>query len=75
MRRDTATDVAAILNAAWLVRHYVRGGRTAIQRQQRQEAIRNLGLTVKDAFNHSEDFEPLLVAVVDGLRPKDDPPF
>jgi hypothetical protein len=32
-----------------------------------------MGLTVREAFNRSDDFEPLLAAVVDGLR--DDPPF
>lgn len=75
MLRDTAADVAAILNAAWMVRHYARGGRTAIQRKERKKAIRQLGLAVREAFRHSEDFEPLLAAVVDGLHPQDHPPF
>jgi len=68
-------QVMAILNAAWLVRHYVRGGRLEIQREQRDQAIRNLGLIVRDAFNTSEEFESLLAAIVDGLRPRNDPPF
>lgn len=69
------TQVAAILNAAWMVRHYARGGRTAIQRSERSQAIRHLGVVLRDALNDSDDFEPLLAAVVDGLRPRDEPPF
>lgn len=72
---DTASLVAAILNAGYMVRHYARGGRTAIQRRERQEAIRRMGLAVRDAFNQSEDFESLLAAVADGVRPQDDAPF
>ena len=75
MRNDTAHHVSSILNAAWLVRHFARGGRSAIQRKERTAAIRKLGVTVRDAFSTSEDYESLLAAVVDGLRPKDDPPF
>ncbi len=73
--RPTAVHVAAILNSAWMVRHYARGGRLAIQRTQRAQAIQRLGLTVREAFSTSDDFEPLLAAIVDGLRPRDDPPF
>ena len=72
---DTASLVAHILNDAWLVRHYARGGRSLIQGPQRTEAIEHLGITCRDAFNRSEDFEALLAAIVDGLRPKNDPPF
>ena len=71
----TAHYVASIYNAAWLVRNYARGGRTTIGRKQRKAAIHKLGLAVRYAFKHSEDFEPLLVAVFDGLSPKDAPPF
>lgn len=73
--RDTAAHVASILNAAWMVRHYVRGGRMSLQRAQRQQAIQKLGLAVREAFTVSDDFEPLLAAVVDGLRPQGDQPF
>jgi hypothetical protein len=66
---QSAQHVAAILNAAWMVRHYARGGRSSFQRPERAQAIQRLGLTVREAFNRSEDFEPLLVAIVDGLRP------
>ena len=72
---DSPSLVAGILNAAWMVRHYARGGRSALQRAQRAQAIQLLGVTVRDAFNKSNDFEALLGAVVDGLRPKDEKPF
>jgi len=75
MAPDTAPYVAAILNDWWMVRHYARGGRSSIGRLQRQQAIQKLGLTVRDAFNRSDDFEALLAAVADGAHPKDDPPF
>lgn len=68
----TERHAAAIRNAAWMVRHYAR----PVQRAQRERAIRSMGLTVRDAFTRSEDFEPLLVAVVEGLKPQDyRPPF
>jgi hypothetical protein len=70
-RRDAAILAAAILNAAYMVRHY----RRPCARAQRAAAVRALGLTVRDAFNQSEDFEPLLAAVCDGLRPHDERPF
>lgn len=72
---DTARLVSQILNAAWLVRHYRRGARSSIYRQERQRAIDALGVIVRDAFNMSSDYEALLAAVVDGLRPRDEPPF
>lgn len=71
----TGGYVSAIRNAGWMVRHYVRGGRSAIHKAERQQAIRDMGLVVRDAFNKSNDFEALLAAIVDGLRPKDDQPF
>lgn len=75
MAPDTSGLVATILNCAWMVRHHARGGRSSISRQQRSEAIRTMGIAVREAFSASEDFEALLAAVVDGLRPKDDQPF
>lgn len=75
---DTGSLVAAILNAAWMVRHHARGGRVtrgSPMAAKRDEAIRQLGVTVRDAFNQCEDFEPLLAAVCDGLRPHDERPF
>ena len=72
---STPAWCAAIRNDGWMVRHYVRGGRSEIQRAERRQAIKRMGLTVRKAFNQSNDFEALLAAVVDGLRPKNDPPF
>lgn len=75
---DTGTLVAAILNAAWMVRHYARGGRVSQNSPmaaKRAEAIHHLGITVRDAFAKSQDYEPLLTAVCDGLRPHDERPF
>jgi len=69
------TRVAQILNAAWLVRHYARGGRSQIQKAPRDKAIKQLGLVVREAFSATEDFEPLLAAIVDGLRPQDQQRF
>lgn len=68
--------VGSIYNAAWMVRNYHRGGRSAIQRLERERAIRTLGLAVRQAFNASDEFEPLLIALWDALNQKDpDPPF
>jgi hypothetical protein len=75
MGPDSAVLTAGILNAAWMVRHYARGGRSAIHSAQRREAIQALGVTVRDAFNSSDDYEALLAAIVDGLRPRDEPAF
>lgn len=76
--QSVEAQVAAILNAAWMVRHHARGGRVSRESPMaanRQKAIRAMGLIVRQAFQSSDDFEPLLAAVVDGLRPRDEPPF
>lgn len=70
-QNDTSRHVAAILNAAWMVRHYQRGSRSGIGRLRRQQAVLKLGLTVREALNSSEDYEALLAAIVEGLRPKE----
>lgn len=72
--RTTEELLAAIRNAAWMVRHYQlqRGEYGKIRRAQ---AILVLGHLVRDGFSRSEDYESLLGAVVDGLRPKDSQPF
>lgn len=78
MGPDSGQLVAQILNAAYMVRHYTRGGRlseAAPLRSKRAAAIRDMGLVVREAFNVSEDFEALLTAVYQGLAPSDDPPF
>ena len=73
--RSSKAHVSAILNASRMVREYPRGSRTSIGRLRRQQAILKLGLTVREAFNCSDEFETLLVALIDGLRPRDDQPF
>lgn len=73
MDSECSELVAQILNCAWMVRHYSRGGRCGIGAVQRQQAILYLGNAVRHAFTVSDDFEALLEAVVEGLRPKDRP--
>lgn len=73
-RTSTEAHVAAILNAAWMVRHYALQ-RTETMRQQRARAVREMGLLVREAFNNSDDFEALLAAIVNGLSPKDERTF
>ena len=73
MAPDTGRYVAEILNACWEVRHYAQ--QRGSGRLRRAQAIVKLGLVVRIAFASSGDFEALLGAVVDGLRPKDTPPF
>jgi hypothetical protein len=63
----SAAHVMALHEAAWLVRHY----RRPVQRVQRAQAILKLGLTVREAFGACDDFEPMLIALVDGLHPQD----
>lgn len=76
MAPDTAELIAAILNDGYMVRHYRRGARIGGRPQElRRQAIRKLGLTIREAFNLSEDFEALIAAVADSVRPKDEQPF
>lgn len=65
---------SAIRNDAWMVLHYA-PQRTPAMRLRRAQAILKLGLTIREAFNKTDNFEPLLVAIVDGLRPRDERPF
>lgn len=67
MQTDTtATHAAAIYAAAW----HVRNTRT-IHRTRYAQAVQRLGLTVRQVFNESEDFGPLLQAVADSLKTRD----
>lgn len=75
MAPDVAQLIARIYNDAWMVRNYSRGRNSHIGRAERAQAIRKLGLTIRFAFNISEDFEALLVALYDGLTPQKPPPF
>lgn len=75
-RAETDALVAAILNDWWMVRHYARGANTSIGRASRAQAIQKLGLTIRNAFNTSDDFEALIAAILAGGRPQEyDPPF
>jgi len=74
MAPETGDLVAAILNDGWMVRHYALQ-RTPSQRLRRAQAIQKMGVTVRAAFSQSDDFEALLGAVVEGLRPRDNQPF
>lgn len=67
---DPALLVSEILNACWMVRHYARGGQSSIQRDKRQQAVEQLGLVCRKAFAVTNDFEPILTAIVDGLTPE-----
>lgn len=75
MAPDTADLVAAILQDGYMVRNYWRGAKSSIGRIQRQQAILKMGMTIREAFNRSNDFEALIAAVADGVRPKDEQPF
>lgn len=73
-----ADDVSALYNCCWWVRHFERGNRLESVAIRRKQAIQKLGLTCREIFKHTDDhdFEPVLTALVDGLRPRDDnPPF
>lgn len=71
LEQDQA-HAARIRNAAYLVRHY----RRPVQQKQRALAIQELGRACRDAFNHCDDFELVLTAIVEGLKPHDyTPPF
>lgn len=73
----TAKQEAAIYNAAYMVRHYQRGGVTSLGREARAQAIQRMGEVVREAFAEAEaqDFERLLVAVVNALSKEAPPPF
>lgn len=62
--------VASIYNACWWVRNY--RGR---DNPRRKQAILALGLACRQAFGATEDFEPILTALLDGLSPRDDSRF
>ena len=66
--------ISAIHNAAFLVRHYA-SQRGSSGRLRRAQAVLQLGLAVREAFNQSDDFETILAALLDDLRPLDRRPF
>lgn len=60
---QSAAHVAAILQAAYLVRHYQRPH----QRTQKDQAIAQLGQAARAALNACDDPAPVLRAICDGL--------
>lgn len=60
-----AAAVAAILGAAYLVRMCSR----PMQKLHRQDAIRQMGQLAAAALAGSDDPEPILYAIADGLYP------
>jgi hypothetical protein len=65
MKNDaTAAGCAAILNRCWWIRYYFRPA----ARSRRDDQVQLLGLAVRQAFAESDDFAPLLRAIVTGLE-------
>lgn len=77
MSPDPTAHVAAILNAGYMVRHYQRGARAAMQRTHRRLAIEHMGELTREAFNACAPahYEALFTAIVDALRPREEQPF
>lgn len=73
MVRDVGELVSRIYNDCYMVRHYARGGRSEIAKLRRHQAIQKLGETLRFAFNSTEEYETLIAAMLDGLRPLDVP--
>ena len=69
MQRDSAYWTAAILNAAWHVRANERS------HERHAQAVQQLGALVRDAFQETDDFRPLLRAVAEGLSQAKDNRF
>lgn len=67
---STERFVAAIYNKGWMVRYRNRGIRLESHREARADAIRELGLVVREAFQQCDDFETMLTAIVDCLSPR-----
>ena len=61
-----------------MVRHYARGGASAIHREERAGAISQLGRAARDALNEAQapaTYEAILTAILDGLSPANTPRF
>lgn len=61
---STPEWISEIRNAAWHVRQI-----RTVNRLRRDQAILRLGVTVRAALAESEDYESILGAIVEGLRP------
>lgn len=59
-----ANRIAAVYNAAYMLRHY-KGPRRS-QAEARRHAIQELGVAVRIALNATEDYLPVLIALIDG---------
>lgn len=77
MGPDTAELLGRIANACWWVRYHTRNARRKWQTdKQRLEAIAQLALILAHGLAVTTDYEAILAALVEGLRPRDvDPPF
>ncbi len=64
LRDPTAAHVAAIYNAAWPVRYLCRPH----QHELRAAAWYKMGLAARSAFNASDQFVPILLAIADALK-------
>ena len=67
---DQGQLLSSIYNACWWLRQ-TRGRKT----MARDQAILALGLACRSAFQATDDFEPILTALLDGLSPRDDSRF
>ena len=70
--------VQVIFNCSYLVRHYARGARSAIQSADRDAAIVQLGKAVRDALvacKQPRSYEAILTAALDGLAPREEHRF
>ena len=67
----TAPSTAAILNAAWFVRHYARPG----QETRRAHALERMATVTLQALAAGRAPEPILYAVAAGLFDRSDPRF
>ena len=67
---EIALHCAQLRERGWFVRHH--GARPQFQRAQRAAAIRAFGLAVRAAFNATDDFEPLMIAFIEALIPRED---
>ena len=65
--------VQLLRNDCYMVRQYG-GQRNETQRLRRRQAIRKLVATLQYAFKETEDYEAIIAAFLDGLRPLDRPP-
>lgn len=76
----TAKHEAAILNAAYMVRHYYRGAqmRSGYMKDARTKAIQKMGEAILAALIEYQalgmEYEPILTTIVRGLGP-DEPIF